>query len=223
VYPKSKVILWPVYICWSVKKCHVSVPSILCFVFAGLSLRAVNRLFRFVAAQKALAAADIKSWETTLALVIDDFVKRMRPVVEPKPVLKVGAIVVGAPWLPTYDFGSSKSSMKLYLPIDRERKITDLRARWLWVHACEKREIPPSLGDPHPAQPWPKFLYLWVGPDGHPIRKDKEALLIKWRKGLNQRQTQSKISSPVKEIGVLRADKETYGIVEPDPIWTKEK
>ena len=146
----------------------------------------------------------------------------MRPVVDPKPTLKFSSTVNFPPWLSTYDFGSSKS-MKLYLPIEKERlKSVNPRFQWLWVHACEKREVPPSLGDPHPAQPWPKFLYVWVGPDGHPIQKDKEALLIKWRKDLHQRQTQATISTRVKDIGVLRADRETYGIVDPDPIWNNE-
>jgi hypothetical protein len=153
--------------------------------------------------------------------VIDDFVDKMRPVVERKPIFRVRPAQVGVLWLPTYGFGSP-TSRRLFLPIEQERQLLDIGAKWHWMHGCEKIAVPPSLGDPHPAVPWPKFLYLWVGPDGHPIRKNKEALLIRFKKDLHQRQTQSKTSLRTQEIGVLRLDKESYGVVDPDPSFLEE-
>jgi hypothetical protein len=142
-------------------------------------------------------------------------VKRLRPVVAPKPSLELGPGVV-IPWVDTYGYGSSTSE-KLYLPFQKERGIKDRRKVWHWVHTCYKIRAPPSMGMPHPEIPWPEFLYLWVGPDGHPIRKSQEAHLLRHRKDLQARQTQVTVSSRTQEIGLLRADVQTFGLVDIDP------
>ena len=159
--------------------------------------------------------ATTQQWEKTFELVIEDLVKRLRPVVAPKPPLELVSGYMH-PWLDTYGYGSSTSE-KLYLPFQKERRIKDLRFMWFWVHACYKMRAPPSMGRPHPDVPWPDFLYLWVGPDGHPIRKSQEGQLLRYRRDLQTRQTQVTVSSRTQEIGILRADVKTFGVVEIDP------
>jgi hypothetical protein len=166
-------------------------------------------------ARFACSKASKQQWEKTFDLVIDDLVKRLRPVVAPKPCWELGPGVV-IPWVDTYGYGSSKSE-KLYLPFQKERKIKDRRGVWYWVFACYKIRAPPSMGMPHPEIAWPDFLYLWVGPDGHPIRRNQEGQLLKQRKELEARQRQVRVSSRTQELGLLRADLQTFGVVIVDP------
>jgi hypothetical protein len=104
-----------------------------------------------------------------------------------------------------------------WLPFKSKRKVKDTKLIWHWVHGCEKMRPPKSLGMPHPNVPWPSYLYVWVGPDGHPIRKKQEKDLLKWRKDLHSCQVQKSPSLRTQEIGPLRVDLFTYPVVMVDP------
>jgi hypothetical protein len=166
-------------------------------------------------AEKACEKATAEHWKETFAPVIDDFVKKLRPIVPAKPVVVRGGLPE-KPWIATYGYGGTTSDT-LYLPFKPRRKVKDTKLIWHWVHALEKMRPPKSLGMPHPSVPWPDYLYVWVGPDGHPIRKKQEKDLLKWRRDLQGCQSQKTTSARSQEIGPLRSDLKFFPIVVVDP------
>jgi hypothetical protein len=95
------------------------------------------------------------------------------------------------PWLKTYEtthFGTSQ-----YLPIEEIRFATLDKQRpyvWAWVYGCRKIQVPANFPEPGPGIEWHPNLHLWIGPDGHVIRKFQEKMLLAKRKQLQKALTQ---------------------------------
>ena len=88
------------------------------------------------------------------------------------------------------------------------------------VNCLECRKIRPTkcMGSPHPDVEWHKDLYLWVGPDGHPVKREWEDRICKERASLLSRQKlTSKRSKALKEIKVLGEKLPEFPLVIVDP------
>ena len=90
---------------------------------------------------------------------------------------------------------------------------------------CRRIRPTPAMGLAHPEVPWPEGMCLWVGPDGHPIKKRDHPLLLKWRTDLHERQQlregpNSSRLKKVKQLGVLGLKSPGFPqvVIDPPPI-----
>lgn len=77
---------------------------------------------------------------------------------------------------------------------------------------------------PHEFVPWPKYLYLWIAPDGRVIKKTKEKSLMVWRIFFQKYMLMKDHTSPKKdELGWLGENWLEFPLIVVDPSIVEAK
>lgn len=167
-------------------------------------------------AAKAPGAMDLREMDPVAMCyeyfkAIEELAYRFAVVVDPVPrVIQRGRAL---PFLSTYAYLSPGDRVPL-LPIDPRRRDTlDAVDIWNWVYHC-RLVVAPCLAY-HVDCPWPSTYTAWVGPDGVPIRKDSDDLVLQHRTLLLKYQkVKGKASKARKQISWLV----TLPLIQPYPV-----
>jgi hypothetical protein len=123
-------------------------------------------------------------------------------------------------WIETYEntyHGSTR-----YLPYENTWLATfkddDRCWVWLWLYLCRRIKVPGCFPKPGPVLEWHPKLHLWVGPDGHVIRKKQEKDFLANRKQLRKAMLEDVSSARwSKELNFLGEHQAEFPPPEVDP------